>query len=85
MRLAVIGVPFDSGGGNGGVARAPHRLRQAGLLDKLRDDGSDAADWGDVTFSSPTNARDKNSQLIAPASLAEMVVALQQAVVIVAC
>ena len=80
MRLAVIGAPFNSGGGNGGVAGAPRRLRQAGLVERLRADASDAAEWGDVTFTPPDNVRDTTSQLIAPESLAEMVVALQQAV-----
>jgi arginase len=47
-RLAVIGAPSSAGAYAPGQERAPAALREAGLLDRLRDLGIDVLDLGDT-------------------------------------
>jgi arginase len=78
MRLALIGVPYTSSGATGGEARAPDALRAAGLLEALRE--ADIVDYGNVSFAAPTPDRDLVTGIIAPESLAGMVLAVRDAV-----
>ncbi|MBI4433745.1 arginase family protein [Candidatus Uhrbacteria bacterium] len=74
MRIAVIGVPWNSAGGMGGEARAPDALRAAGLLGGLAQ-VHDVADYGNVLFPAPVPQRDLVSGIIAPEELALMATA----------
>lgn len=46
--LAVIGAPSSAGAYAAGQEKAPNALREAGLLECLRDNGVQVKDWGDV-------------------------------------
>ncbi len=46
-RLGVIGVPTSAGAFSAGQERAPAALREAGLLEALREHGADVRDHGD--------------------------------------
>jgi arginase len=76
MPLDVIGVPYNSSGLTTGEARAPARLRRAGLLAAL-ERSAGAIDSGDVRFEPPTPVRDPTSGIIAPATLTTMVNAVR--------
>ena len=56
MTIALLGVPTNSAGTTGGVARAPRALREAGLVARLSDAGP-LVDLGDVQVDSPSPAR----------------------------
>jgi arginase len=77
--IGLLGVPTNSAGTTGGVARAPAALREAGLLDALRRDG-DVRDHGDVALPEPSPARDAATHLIDPGGLATMVIRVRDAV-----
>jgi arginase len=79
MRLALIGVPYASSGSTGGEALAPDALRAAGLVVALRQAG-DVVDYGNVSFAAPASDRDLATGIIAPESLAGMVLAVRDAV-----
>jgi arginase len=77
MNLAIIGVPFNSAGSDTAEALAAAALRSAGLIETLAA-GHDVADFGDVTIEPPLHrARDRESGLIAPDSLAGMIAAVR--------
>jgi len=48
--IGVIGVPFYRGQPQPGVAQAPQKLRDAGILTKLEDMGYSIEDFGDIQF-----------------------------------
>lgn len=75
----LIGVPTNSAGRKDGVARAPEALRWAGLVAELRR-FCDIADRGNVAFSAPTTERDAESKIIAPDSLASMILGVNEVV-----
>jgi arginase len=80
MKLAVIGVPFNSAGTNTAEALAPQVLREVGLVEALSR-GSDVVDYGDVEYDAAKLAsRDKESGIIAPKSLMSMIAAVRGAV-----
>lgn len=85
MKLNVIGVPFNSAGTTGGVANAPARLREVGLIDALRAtrraDGSDVRDVGDVDVGEPRPVRDPVSGLLTQQSLATTTASLCTAII----
>lgn len=72
MRIAIIGVPWNSLGGMDGEARAPDALRAAGLVDALAKT-HEVSDWGNVAFPTPVPTRDAVSGIVSPAVLAAMV------------
>jgi arginase len=78
MRIAVIGVPWNSSGGTDGEAGAPRALRRAGLVELLAG-VEDVSDFGDVVFPAPTPVRDATTGMIAPRELAQMVLATRAA------
>lgn len=71
-RLAVIGVPSQSGGRPIGVARGPGALRAAGLIERLRA-RDDVADYGDIALSRPSSIRDPASGVVNPMGLSELI------------
>jgi arginase len=79
MQVTVVGVPFNSAGSTGGVARAPAALRRAGLVAGLAG-RLDALDGGDVRFDPPTPERSPTSGLLAERALVSMVAGTRRAV-----
>ena len=80
MNLAVIGVPYNSAGSDSAEALAPQVLREEGLIDALSKH-NDVADYGDVPLKSASSIkRDRESGIIAPNALAQMVAATRLAV-----
>jgi arginase len=77
--MGLLGVPTNSAGTTDGVARAPAALREAGLLDALRQAGA-VRDYGDVTLPDPSPERDAETQLIDPRGLATMVARVRDGV-----
>lgn len=67
--MAVFGVPSAAGGRGAGVADAPFRLREAGLLDALREDGLRVANLSDLSLfpfrEDPENPRCRNAAVAA--------------------
>jgi len=53
--IAAIGVPTSLGGVPLGSDKGPAELRKRGLIERLRNDGVDVADFGDVPI--PAKAR----------------------------
>jgi arginase len=62
-RIGLLGVPANSSGRIDGVARGPAALRDAGLVDALRE-AADIRDFGDVRLPEPSPKRDPDSHLI---------------------
>jgi arginase len=79
MQVTVVGVPFNSAGVTGGVARAPAALRRAGLVAGLAG-RLDAVDGGDVRFDPPAPERSPTSGLLAEGALVSMVAGTRRAV-----
>ena len=80
MRIAVIGVPWNSKGARDGEAQAPKVLRESGLLVALTNGGrNQVMDYGDVEFSDPVPERSE-SGIIAEAAFREMVLGTRAAV-----
>ncbi|GAB2703489.1 arginase family protein [Nocardia thraciensis] len=77
--INVIGAPFNSAGRTDGVARAPAVLRDAGLVQRLRDRTA-VRDAGDVEVGKPSTARNPSSGLLAQDSLIAMTTAVRDAV-----
>uniref|UniRef100_H0XXT0 Arginase-1 n=1 Tax=Otolemur garnettii TaxID=30611 RepID=H0XXT0_OTOGA len=48
--VGIIGAPFGKGQPRGGVEGGPAALRKAGLLEKLKEQGCDVRDYGDLVF-----------------------------------
>uniref|UniRef100_A0A8D2CVX3 Arginase-1 n=1 Tax=Sciurus vulgaris TaxID=55149 RepID=A0A8D2CVX3_SCIVU len=48
--IGVIGAPFSKGQPRGGVEKGPTVLRNAGLLEKLKEQECDVKDYGDLPF-----------------------------------
>jgi len=71
FQLTLIGVPTNSSGRTGGVARGPSALRSAGLVSALGQ-LCHVRDEGDVSIRSLTTKRDQASGIIACTSLASM-------------
>jgi arginase len=72
-------VPSNSAGMTDGVARAPAALREAGLLEALREH-RDVHDYGDVTLPDPSPERDDVTLLIDPGGLLTLVGRVRDAV-----
>jgi len=68
-RIAVLGVPSSAGGRRTGQEAAPAAFRAAGLLERLRAEGLDVADLGDLPSVSfrpdPEHPRQQNLALVA--------------------
>ena len=79
MQVTVVGVPFNSSGLTGGVARAPAALRRAGLVAGLAGP-LQAVDAGDVGFDPPAAERSPASGLLAERALVSMVAGTRRAV-----
>ncbi len=79
MRIAVIGVAWNSEGGTAGEAKGPAILRRAGLVGELSS-VADVIDYGDVVFPAPAAVRDAVTGLIGPRELAQMTLATRAAV-----
>ncbi len=67
--IGLIGVPSSAGARRTGQERAPAAFRAAGLLERLRADGLDVADLGDLPSVSyrpdPEHPRQQNADLVA--------------------
>ncbi|XP_053447582.1 arginase-1-like isoform X1 [Nycticebus coucang] len=48
--VGIIGAPFSKGQPRGGVEEGPAALRKAGLLGKLKEQGCNVRDYGDLVF-----------------------------------
>ncbi|XP_052025181.1 arginase-1 [Apodemus sylvaticus] len=48
--IEIIGAPFSKGQPRGGVEKGPAALRNAGLLEKLKETECDVKDYGDLAF-----------------------------------
>src|ERR671910_3592037 len=70
--IGLLGVPANSAGTTGGVARAPEALRDAGLVDALQR-ATSALDYGDVPLPTPSSERDPETHVIDPSGLAALV------------
>ena len=80
MRLAVIGVPYNSSGVEGGEALGPAVLREHGLIDALQRK-NDVIDLGDISFErADAPRRDRRTGLISPRTMLTMITAVREAV-----
>lgn len=52
-RIAVIGVPYNTGSVGAGVDRGPEALRNAGIIDELERQGREVVDYGNVRVDLP--------------------------------
>lgn len=77
MKIRLIGVPTNSAGRKDGVARAPHALRKAGLVEALSRH-CDVYDVGDVEFLEPEPRRQNG--ILAYDSLVSMVYSVKNSV-----
>ena len=75
--IGVLGVPTNSSGKIGGVARAPSALRDAGLIEALGRVSS-VVDYGDVTLPAPSPERDPGTHVIDPLGLTALVEGVQR-------
>jgi arginase len=78
-KLSVIGVPTNSSGKGGGVAKSPSALRRAGLI-QILGHYCETYDEGDVTFTIPTTDRDPDSGIIGYDTFISMVQAVYKSV-----
>ncbi|MBI5697794.1 MAG: arginase family protein [Thaumarchaeota archaeon] len=79
LEISLIGVPTNSAGKPGGVARAPSVLRKAGLVEELSK-YCDVYDEGDVTFSELNAHRHEQNHIIGYESLVSMIYSVKTAV-----
>jgi arginase len=65
--VAVIGAPLDLGAGRRGVDMGPSAIRYAGLDARIRDVGSEYADWGNVetAVAEATDVGDERARFLA--------------------
>ncbi len=77
--IGLLGVPANSSGRSDGVARAPAVLREAGIVEALRQ-RTDVTDYGDVTLPDPSPERDVTTHLIDPDGLTTLVTRVRDAV-----
>jgi arginase len=77
--IGLLGVPTNSAGTMGGVARAPATLREVGLVEALRQH-ADVHDYGDVMLPDPSPERDPMTHLIDHHGLIAMVIRVRDAV-----
>lgn len=77
MDLNIIGVPFNSDGSVGGVARLPGALRDQDLVSRLRAAGVTVDDAGDVLVDVPDPRRDPVSGIIAVGTVAQVFTGLR--------
>lgn len=77
MKISVIGVPTNSAGRKDGVAKAPHALRKAGLVNALSRH-CDVYDEGDVMFLAPNPQRQNG--IIAYDSFVSMIYSVRDSV-----
>ena len=77
--IGLLGVPANSSGRIDGVARAPAALREAGIVEALREH-TDVTDYGDVTLPDASPERDVVTHLIDPDGLASLVTRVRDAV-----
>ena len=75
-KIALITVPYDSGGTAVGTARAPAVLRRHQLLERLQAVAT-VTDYGDVPVVPSGGQRDRDSGLIGPSTFLRMLDALQ--------
>lgn len=77
--VGLVGIPTNSNGTTGGVARAPTSLREAGLVEVL-ERHVDLRDFGDLVLPEATPERDAETHLINPGGVARLVVLVRDAV-----
>lgn len=77
--IGLLGVPTNSAGTADGVARAPEALREAGLVDALRQH-EEVHDHGDVVLPDPSPERDAETHLIDPHGLVALETRVRDAV-----
>jgi arginase len=77
--IGLLGVPTNSAGTTGGVARAPTTLRAVGLVEALRQQ-TDVHDYGDVMLPDPSPERDPTTHLIDHHGLIAMATRVRDAV-----
>ena len=70
-KIALITVPYDSGGTAAGTARAPAVLRRHGLLERLKA-VAEVTDYGDISIIPSGEHRDRGSGLIGVETLLRM-------------
>jgi arginase len=80
MDVGVVGVPFNSDGTRGGVARMPSVLRAHGLVERLTAAGVAVRDEGDVPAGASDPRRDEASGIIAVEAVAEVAVGVRRRV-----
>ena len=79
LKLSIIGVPTNSSGKSGGVAKAPDAIRRAGLIQVLNR-YCEIHDEGDVTFTPPITDRDPASGIIGYDAFISMIHAVYKSV-----
>jgi arginase len=77
--VGLVGIPTNSNGTTGGVARAPAALREAGLVEVL-EHHVDLRDFGDLVLPEPMPERDVETHLINPGGVARLVPLVRDAV-----
>lgn len=82
MGIRVIGAPFNSAGGSGGVALAPAALRRAGLVECLTERlrGRSVVDVGDIDVGALRAERSARSGLLAEEALVRTTGSIREAV-----
>ncbi|XP_036025074.1 arginase-1 isoform X3 [Onychomys torridus] len=60
--IGIIGAPFSKGQPRGGVEKGPAALRNAGLVEKLKETECDVKDYGDLAFGDVPN--DSSFQIV---------------------
>ncbi|MEK7669653.1 MAG: arginase [Bacteroidota bacterium] len=63
MRIHIVGVPMDLGGGRRGVDMGPSALRIAGVAEKLQGLGHTVIDEGDILVKNPELLKIRNEKL----------------------
>ena len=63
MRIHIVGVPMDLGGGRRGVDMGPSAIRIAGVAEKLQALGHTVIDEGDILVKNPELLKIRNEKL----------------------